>query len=152
MIRPAHAKDLDDLVLLENSAFDSDRLSREDLRRQLRNARAVLLVHAEQDRLRGYVLLKLQPRRRRAHMLSIATHPEHRRRGLGRTLLAAAEQAVRDVGIAEMQLETREDNIAALNLYQSLGYQPFGRYLGYYEDQSDACRLRKPLTVVAALG
>jgi [ribosomal protein S18]-alanine N-acetyltransferase len=152
MIRAARTADLDQLADLESRSFDSDRLSRDDLRRQLRSTRALLLVDADQDRLHGYVLLKLQPRRRRAHMLSIATHPEQRRRGVGRSLLAAAEQAARDVGIGELQLETREDNLAAQALYRSLGYQAFGRYLGYYEDRADACRMRKALTADTALG
>ena len=37
--------------------------------------------------------------------------------------------------------------MAALALYQSQGYLPCGRYLGYYRDHADAYRLRKDLAV-----
>lgn len=146
MIRPARREDLDALVDLETRSFAADRLSRQDFRRRLASPRSVLLVEAEANHLRGYVLVKFEPRRRRAHLQSIASHPETRRSGIGRALLAAAEQAARAVGMAEIELEIREDNLPALGLYRSQGYLPCGRYLGYYEDRADAQRLRKPLT------
>ena len=45
-----------------------------------------------------------------------------RRRGIGRHLMALAEQHFRTGGRAALQLTVRADNQAALNLYRSLGF------------------------------
>jgi ribosomal protein S18 acetylase RimI-like enzyme len=48
-----------------------------------------------------------------------------------------------------MRLEVRPDNRAAVDLYRSAGYEPFGRYAAYYEDDSDALRMEKALAPAA---
>jgi len=40
----------------------------------------------------------------------------------------------------------REDNLAALRLYQKHGYQVIGRTADYYQDHGSAIRMRKELT------
>lgn len=67
-----------------------------------------------------------------AELLSIATHPDQRRRGVARDLMNRwhAEAAAR--GAARAFLEVATDNIPARALYDSLGYQPEGRRKAYY--------------------
>ena len=48
---------------------------------------------------------------------------EHRRRGIGRALLAAAIDLARELGLAGIRLLTRPDNEAARALYESLGFR-----------------------------
>ena len=50
--------------------------------------------------------------------------PTHRGRGLGRTLLAAAEQVCRDHGASALHLMVRPDNLPARRLYEGAGYAP----------------------------
>ena len=45
-----------------------------------------------------------------------------RRQGLGRGLMAAAEQHARSLGMARLDLETAKDNAAAQSLYHRLGF------------------------------
>jgi ribosomal-protein-alanine N-acetyltransferase len=47
----------------------------------------------------------------------------HRRRGLGRTMLAAALAAARDAGIERVTLEVLEQNQPARELYRHLGFE-----------------------------
>lgn len=49
--------------------------------------------------------------------------PDHRGRGLGRILMAAAEAWLRDRGAPKIQLMVRDDNEAALGFYKALGYE-----------------------------
>lgn len=59
--------------------------------------------------------------------------PDHRGRGLSRLLLAALEDAARDLGYATLRLETGEPQPEAVGLYRSSGYhaiEPYGRYAG----------------------
>ncbi|HSN18873.1 MAG TPA: ribosomal protein S18-alanine N-acetyltransferase [Gammaproteobacteria bacterium] len=143
MIRPAVERDIDSLLPIEHRCFHHDRLTRLDFHRALKAKSAVLLTAEEGGTVLGYALLKV--RGRQAHLESLAVDPDARRLGLGRALLRAAEEASLARGALHMRLEIREDNPAAYALYQSLGYRQHGTWLEYYEDQSDALRLRKAL-------
>lgn len=145
MIRRANLGDLDALVQLETQAFDSDRLSRRSFRHLLTRGNAILLVDAGRDELRGYALLRFHARSDDARLYSLAIHEHHRRQGAGAALLTAAEAAARAHGARRLVLEVREDNHAAARLYERRGFRPFGRYLDFYDDHSDALRLEKPL-------
>lgn len=52
----------------------------------------------------------------------IAVDPQYRGRGVGRALLAAAEQEARRRGCCKITLEVRADNAAAQHLYRSVGF------------------------------
>jgi len=145
MIRPAIERDIDFLLPIEHRCFQHDRLTRLDFHRALTGKSAVLLSAEEGGVVLGYALIRI--RGRQAHLESLAVDPDARRLGLGRALLKAAEEAVLARGALHMRLEIREDNPAAYALYRSLGYRQHGTWLEYYEDQSDAMRLRKALNV-----
>lgn len=67
-----------------------------------------------------------------AEILTLATDPAHRRRGLAREALTQAQDAACQAGATQMFLEVAEDNDAAKNLYSSTGYIQVGRRPGYY--------------------
>lgn len=52
----------------------------------------------------------------------LAVNPNYRNRGIGRTLLAAAETAARRRNCCKLTLEVRADNVSAQHLYRSLGF------------------------------
>ncbi|MFH1339669.1 MAG: GNAT family acetyltransferase [Pseudomonadota bacterium] len=52
----------------------------------------------------------------------VATDPDHRGKGLGRAIMQAAEDWLRQTGIAKLQLMVRRENAAAGAFYQSIGY------------------------------
>ena len=64
--------------------------------------------------------------------------PERRGRGLGRALMEAAIDTARASGATHMDLGTSEDDVAARNLYESLGFdnregKPDGPINYFYE-------------------
>lgn len=67
-----------------------------------------------------------------AELLTLATGPHHRRRGVASGLLQRAEATVVTRGAARLFLEVATDNSAAQALYIKAGYIPFGRRVGYY--------------------
>ena len=77
------------------------------------------------------------------HILKIATLPEHRRNGLGRRLMAVAEEHARAMAGETLTLEVRLTNTGAITLYESLGYERMGVRRGYYADNSDALVMTK---------
>ncbi len=52
----------------------------------------------------------------------VATDPAHRGKGHGRAIMQAAEDWLRQTGIAKLQLMVRRENAAAGAFYQSIGY------------------------------
>ncbi len=61
---------------------------------------------------------------RHAHIFLLYVQPEHRRKGLGRSLMHQAEAWAKDRGDRQISLQVFEHNSAALSLYRDLGYQP----------------------------
>jgi GNAT superfamily N-acetyltransferase len=56
----------------------------------------------------------------------LQVRPEHRGRGTGTAILAAAEERARDRGLAQLAVSVSIDNPNAARLYRRLGYQPTG--------------------------
>jgi ribosomal-protein-alanine N-acetyltransferase len=85
-----------------------------------------------------------------AELLTIAVHPEERRRGAGRALLAAAIDHARTAGARALFLEVGADNPAALALYGKAGLRAVGRRRSYYRrgegPPADAIVMRLTLT------
>lgn len=84
-----------------------------------------------------------------AELLTIATDPDHRRKGVARALLADLLSDLRQRGTTHIFLEVASDNPAAMALYASAGFAEVGRRKGYYPRKSaaaaDALILRKDL-------
>jgi ribosomal-protein-alanine N-acetyltransferase len=71
------------------------------------------------------------------HLLNLAVHPSHRRRGISRALLTAALERARSQGAAVVWLEVRPSNQAAQALYQSFGFKEVGIRQNYYTDNGE---------------
>jgi [ribosomal protein S18]-alanine N-acetyltransferase len=69
-----------------------------------------------------------------AELLNIAVHPESRGQGLGKRLLRASLDQIREAGGTRMHLEVREDNLAARALYTGFGFVEVRRRGKYYAD------------------
>lgn len=57
--------------------------------------------------------------------------PDFRRNGIGRRLVAAAEDWVRTQGCREMASDTGIDNVPSQRCHQALGYEPVSRAVNY---------------------
>lgn len=65
--------------------------------------------------------------RRHVHVHSLMVDAAHRRRGVGRKLMAAAEEWARAQGVFELVLMVYEFNQPAIDFYEELGYGTFTR-------------------------
>lgn len=72
-----------------------------------------------------------------AHIATIATHPDYRRRGIARKLLAYALQSAMREGAQNSFLEVRESNLPAQDMYRKFGYIQVGRRKRYYKDNDE---------------
>lgn len=84
------------------------------------------------------------------HLLDVATHPAHRRRGVGRALVDALLALARREHAVQIYLEARRSNVAATTLYRSVGFAAVGLRQKYYPDEEDAVEMA--LTLDRATG
>lgn len=52
----------------------------------------------------------------------VAVDPAHQKSGFGRTIMGAAEEWLRQAGVAKLQLMVRPENTAVRAFYESIGY------------------------------
>lgn len=142
-IRPAQLRDLGGLVALENASFSTDKLSRRSFRHWLTTEHRALLVAEIDQRVAGYILIIYHPGTRLARIYSLAVSPQQRGNGIAKALMTAGEQAAEDDGRLYLRLEVSVDNLPAIKLYETLGFQKFGVYRDYYQDHKDALRYQK---------
>ncbi|MBU1040627.1 MAG: ribosomal protein S18-alanine N-acetyltransferase [Proteobacteria bacterium] len=70
-------------------------------------------------------------------IMNIATHPFHRRKGLGRRLLGEVLRQCRLEGVSEGFLEVRSSNTGAIDLYGKFGFIQIGTRKNYYPDNNE---------------
>lgn len=85
-----------------------------------------------------------------AHILNLCVHPEFQRQGVGRELLLYALNMAQSMGIGIAFLEVRRSNLAAIILYEKLGFIKIGERKDYYpslKGREDALIFAKDLGV-----
>jgi [ribosomal protein S18]-alanine N-acetyltransferase len=71
------------------------------------------------------------------HVLSVATLPGFRRKGMARALLLRSIDFARERKVRILLLEVRRSNSAAIRLYRSLGFSAVTLRAEYYADNSE---------------
>jgi ribosomal protein S18 acetylase RimI-like enzyme len=92
-----------------------------DIQRKLRVQPELFLVGLLDQAIVATVMAGYEGHRGWVNYLAVA--PDLQRRGLGRIILAAAEQRLRALGCAKINLMVRSSNEAVIAFYQHLGYQ-----------------------------
>ena len=144
-IRAAVPAEVPALAALEQRSFAGDRMSARQYRRHVASPGAVVLVAHRGGLPVGSAVVFLRVGSDLARLYSIAVDPAARGTGLGAALLAAAERAARRRGARRLRLEVRQDNPAAIRLYETRGYRRVGARAAYYEDGADAWRYERAL-------
>jgi ribosomal-protein-alanine N-acetyltransferase len=144
-IRLATKKDFDALLSLENICFKEETFHRRQLKYLLLKARSMVLV-AEIDRnIIGSMIILLRKNILNARIYSFNVHPEHRRKGIGSSLMDTALDKLEKKGYKNITLEVGINNPIAQNLYQSKGFIVDKKLSNYYTNGDDALHLIKKL-------
>lgn len=93
-------------------------------------------VWEEDKRLVGNVSLVSSSLAGRFLIANVAVHPDFRRRGIARSLMEAAVQAVEQKRGRAILLQVRDDNQEAIHLYQSLGFMIVGTMTAWHSSAS----------------
>jgi RimJ/RimL family protein N-acetyltransferase len=146
-IRPADAADAEALVELgravgrepEGWLITDDWRGAGDERRYLKALRrfpyaAVFVAEAEDGTIVGRLSLARDQHPASAHVadLGLLVAREHRRRGVGRELLAQAVAWAREQGVRKLELHVFPYNEAAIALYEQFGFEREGYRRQHY--------------------
>ncbi len=138
MIRAAALRDAPAIGALFFESMPSP-WKQEDIEAALRLPTMTAWVWEEEGTLLGAILIQLCIDE--AEILSIATAPNARRRGIGKGLLSyALKEAGRDVSVF---LEVRAKNSGAIAFYQDFGFSVIGMRKNYYKNPADDALLMK---------
>jgi ribosomal protein S18 acetylase RimI-like enzyme len=92
-------------------------------------------------------LIPFRDRGKRIFLVAnVATHPDFRRRGIGRALTERVMKQARDRNASAIWLHVRDDNPGAIRLYQDLGFQEIVRRTTW--QASPESRLTAPETSI----
>lgn len=146
-IETASIEHLDWLCEIEVKCFGREAFTRQQIYHLLADPDSVGLVSKLKGEIVGFVIGKIYMDRKTAvgHISTIDVLSEHRRGGIGQMLLQGVEKTFKDKGVTTCFLEARENNTAALSLYQKFGYKRMETLEKYYGD-AHGIRLRKALT------
>jgi len=77
------------------------------------------------------------------HITSIAVHPNHQRKGLGKFILSDLIKRSISLKRNQIHLEVKDTNEPAKAFYKSMGFKTIGNRSNFYKDGSDALLLNK---------
>jgi len=79
------------------------------------------------------------------HIISLAVHPEHRRKGYAKLLIKELLRRFETNGVKVVRLEVRVSNKPAINLYSKMGFKIAYTLKNFYLDGEDAYVMYKIL-------
>jgi len=124
------------MVVIERSASVQPR-SRELLASELGRDGEGVLVASPAPSTTPVAFLSFRIVHDEAHVVNVATQPAHRRAGHATRLLTQLHAVAAERGLRYLRLEVRRSNIAAIDLYQRLGFQTIGVRPMYYGDNDE---------------
>lgn len=142
VIEDATWRDFTQLHYLEKRCFKTDDLwPFWDLIGLLTLPGMIRLKAVSGDRMVGFIGGEPKPARKLGWITNLAVLPDYRRLGIAKTLLVECEKAFKDMNA--IRLSVRVSNIAAIQLYEGMGYRRVDRWERYYTGGEDALVLEK---------
>jgi ribosomal-protein-alanine N-acetyltransferase len=147
ILEPMTDADLAEVLAIDLASFPASQSAPggEDVRvvreRQLREELArpwakLRVARAEGGAVVGYILFWHVVDE--IHLLDVAVAPAERRRGVGRALVQDLLSYAAEHDARKVLLEVRASNLAAVALYEALGFSRLGVRSRYYADGEDA--------------
>jgi ribosomal-protein-alanine N-acetyltransferase len=147
-IVPMMEDKLDEVLFIEQNSF-AQPWSKKSFLAELQEHVSHCFVGLIREKIAAYIIFRVILDE--AHLMTIATHPEYRSKGLGAAILEYAVRLSRELGAEKMYLEVRRSNIPAKRIYLKAGFSCTGFRKKYYmPEQEDALLMELTLSPVEA--
>lgn len=133
-IENASVRVLDKLYEIEQKCFAEEAFSRQQISHLLADYNSISLVAKLNSEFAGFAIARVDFVRNHpvGHIMTIDVMPLQRQKGVGTKLLLEIEIILARKGVKECFLEVREGNVAAIGLYEKLGYRKVSCLENYY--------------------
>ncbi len=137
-IKMAIMEDVADIARLEALCF-SVPWSEAAIAETMEREEVLFLCAQENGNIAGYVgSYYCVPE---GYITNIAVDPAFRRKGIGKALVETLLREGRKLGLSSFTLEVRKSNLAAIALYESLGFKDVGLRPRFYSAPEEDARL-----------
>lgn len=126
--------DLNQVAAIEQSIF-SEPWSRQDFLQSLQDENNLYLVAKQQGEVIGYC--GYWGVAGDGYIYNVAVKPEHRRQQVGLLMLKELIKLGKEMGITAFSLEVRVTNLAAITLYERLGFTSAGIRKDFYSKPNE---------------
>jgi len=131
MIRPFSLSDLNSILQIESQSFPKSPYDWATFLHLHMLHPDTFLVYCNPDRvgeeILGYIIFSQE-----GHVISIAVHPRHRRKGIGARLV---RKAMNVPNLEKVWAEVRRSNLGAQSFYSKLEFQAVGLVPNYYGNE-----------------
>lgn len=134
-IRRMEMKDIPEVVEIDRSSFTLPWTERSYKYEVQENSAARCWVTMVDGRVASMLVLWLIVDE--AHIATIATHPQFRRRGFAKQILIKSLVSAREEGALKSLLEVRARHVVAQKIYCDIGFVEVGRRPMYYRDNGE---------------
>lgn len=132
LIREMQKEDLEQILKIEHDSF-VEPWSQASFEAELEKHYALLLVAALSNEIIGYaVAWKIA---NELHIANLAVKAVYQRQGIATRFLNEMEN--RMPKLEWMELEVRQSNLAAINLYEKMGFFKIGTRKNYYQKENE---------------
>ena len=136
MIIPVELYHLEEIIAIENSAFNKPWTKNQIKNDILSDLDSENWVYIMDEQIAGYIFGWII--HDEFHLNNIAVHPEYLRRSIGKELIRHIISRVISHDIKVILLEVSANNIPAQKCYKSLGFTQRGIRQDYYSKGDDA--------------
>lgn len=137
--------DIVQITELEKLCFGNEGFSKKQVEYLVKKAKGEVVIVRISGKIAASLVLLFKKNSRHLRMYSLAVLPEMRGKGLAKQMIYYSERKAKEMGLNLLSLEVSENNPAAIQLYQSTGFQIIQMKNAYYKDGSNALVMRKKL-------
>lgn len=142
-IRSIRLDDLDSVIEIEENSFPNPWDQSIFFQLALSSGRfpidedtvIIMKVMVKKGSVCGYVVWEECGENKHGHILNLAVHFAHRKKGNGQRMLSHCISSMKSSDIKTCDLEVRESNQWAIHLYENAGMTAVDRRVGYYESE-----------------
>ncbi len=128
--------DIDEVMEIEVVSYPNHHWSKESFENEIANKLATYkcALSSKGDIVGFYGFWQIIEE---AHITTIATHPEYRKKKVATFLLFDLIDECYNKMIKYITLEVRESNVPAISLYEKFGFSTIGKRKKYYQDNNE---------------
>ena len=127
-------RDMPEVLQAEQESFEYA-WTEEDFLKCLRQRNCIGMVAEHNEKVIGFMIYELH--KAKLHVLNFAVHPDYRRLGVGRQMVAKLVGKLSSHRRTRITLAVRETNLPAQLFFKALEYRALRVLRGYYEDSGE---------------